>query len=355
VVASLQTLNWYKNRSLSLKTELAISIFSSNTDAKTLDQELYTTNIQRMLNAVAPFSLINQETRIGHAAEAELRYKPNKKIGLDITAEKVSRGFRSLAVQNQAVGYLDVGVKGRAQLFKGRVRLQAKLGGREGNISRTMSQTPQRAYCDLNTQLVLFGMVNVDASYSRFEIQTRFQDSTVRQEQGSNGFSLNPSFSFGNRIIHTGAFNLNLESNQENDVWMGKRYLMPNESFGLQYSMQSLQNWSVTATLQMFSLSGDGRQIGPLNTQQWNATLSLHQKLMKGKLDLMSQIRYLGATSTADSLRRVVSFSSSSLFKPIKSLGFGLKVNGQLQGIEQGQLLATKVQFNVCPSITYNF
>lgn len=199
VVTSLQFGVGFWDGKIRLTSEVAASLYSSNTRTDALNEgNLTSTSAVVRLPVVLPKELftLRLSSQVDAAARVNLAITPSQDVGVNFTGQYIGPGFVSLGYAQLQNDVLEGTVAPYFRLWKGAVSVRGTLGIRLNNLLGNRYATAQRVIGSASVSIQPVQAFGVDVNYSNYGIRSTPKRDTLRIENVSQSLVISPRVSF---------------------------------------------------------------------------------------------------------------------------------------------------------------
>lgn len=197
---------------ISLKLEGAVSNFTRDQNAAEQDLEG---------NPFAVIMTTRASTRTDIAGTTELAVKM-KNWGFRLTGLYMGAGFVPIGNPFQQSDRFDIKISPFFKLFDGNLSINGSIGNRVNNLSGTKGETLSQLIASANVNANITEEFSINGSYSNFGIRNNQRNDTLKIENVSSAFSIDPSYTIaGESMIHLINTSFSLDQFQDFNVVSG--------------------------------------------------------------------------------------------------------------------------------------
>jgi hypothetical protein len=200
VVASLQFGFGFLDGKIRFTSEVAASLYSSNTRADELfEGNLTSTSASVRLPVVLPRELFTPRlsSQIDAAARATLTIAPSQDFGVNLTGQYIGPGFVTLGYAQLQNDVLEGTVAPFFRLWNGAVTARGTFGVRVNNLLANRFATAQRVIGSASLSIQPVQAFGVDVNYSNYGMRSTPRRDTLRIENIAQSLTVSPRVSFG--------------------------------------------------------------------------------------------------------------------------------------------------------------
>jgi hypothetical protein len=199
VVASLQFGFGLLDGKIRFTSEVAASLYSSNTRADALlDGNLTSTSASVQLPVVLPRELFTPRlsSQIDAAARATLTIAPSQDFGLNFTGQYIGPGFVTLGYAQLQNDVLEGTIAPFFRLWNGAVTARGTFGVRVNNLLENRFSTTQRVIGSASLSIQPVQAFGLDVNYSNYGMRSAPRRDTLRIENVAQSLTVSPRVSF---------------------------------------------------------------------------------------------------------------------------------------------------------------
>lgn len=224
------------SKKITLKTETAGSIYTSNLDAIPI---IFSENY---FNTIDNYISLNSSSTVDFSHASSLQFK-SKKFSLGGEIKYIGPGFVPVGYRNMEKDIIDYKINTGFKLFKEKVDINGAFGIRTNNIKNTKLQSTRRVISNVNVFAQITKSFSVNANYNNFSFGNNETNNLIRIEMVNNSFSISPNY-----IIdlvdktHQILTNVAINSFQQFDVISNGFVNTNSKSYNINYMMMFKKN-----------------------------------------------------------------------------------------------------------------
>lgn len=213
---------------LEFKMEGAVSSFT---------RDLHSVEQQIEGNPLNSLTTTRTSTRTDIAGTADLAIKM-KTWGIQFTGLYMGAGFVPIGYPFQQADRFDLKASPYMRLFDGDLSIRGSIGNRVNNLSGTKGETLSQVIANANINATITQEFSISGSYSNFGIRNNNANDTLKIQNVSSAFSIDPSLMLvGESLTHIVNVSFSLDQFQDFNVISGAQSTNNTKSLMTNYNV----------------------------------------------------------------------------------------------------------------------
>jgi len=339
---------------ISLQTEYNLSAFSRDIRVAERKSETFT-----YVNNVGNLFTPRYSSSVNSAYSMNLNYT-GETFSAGIVYKHVDPEYRSLGTTYISNDLENIYLNVKKSFFNNGLSVSGNIGQERNNLSNNLAATDKRVIGSVNCNISLFNPLNLNVSYSNFNVNTTpiattMQD-TFKYVQVTENYAINTTYQLsGEKLSHN--FNLNAmvqtvnTLNQNATIVTDLNTRIFNTSLGYNIFL-NIPKVNITTALNYNHFIPGGEMA---ETEGWGPTLGVNKSFLKSKLQtgLMYTYQENETKGTNVSQINIVRFNGS--YKVTSHQRIRLSVNIMLRTNDNYEKIINQEEYNARLTYSYMF